>query len=113
MPNAMSKTFTKTRNYNLAKNKFGYVSDLVSVVMSLAMLQYAPMLWSLAAEAVGAVGLDAGNQYCHAMSFVVLSSVAEYPISTVLKVYSTFVIEQEFGFNKHTWKTFVSDEIKS
>ena len=32
--------------------------------------------------------------------------VVEWPVNLILKIYRTFVIEEEFGFNKHTWKSF-------
>lgn len=108
-----AQTFSKTLRYNLAKNRFGYVSDSVSTLAGLATLLAAPRLWLAAAQLLPTLGIDATNQYAHAMAFVVLGAVVEYPVSLVLKVYSTFVIEEEFGFNKHTAASFAGDEAKS
>lgn len=37
---------------------------------------------------------------------------AKFVLGLPLGVYSTFVIEERFGFNKTTWKTYVKDRIK-
>jgi len=42
------------------------------------------------------------------LTFILLSSLLELPFS----IYSTFVIEERFGFNKTTAKTFVIDMLK-
>ncbi|MBI5418079.1 M48 family metallopeptidase [Candidatus Poribacteria bacterium] len=44
--------------------------------------------------------------------FAILMS-AKHIISLPFDIYSTFVIEEKFGFNKTTIKTFISDQIKS
>ncbi len=43
------------------------------------------------------------------LSLVVMVSLLEMPFS----LYSTFVIEERFGFNKTTLKTWISDQLKS
>ena len=43
------------------------------------------------------------------LSITILISLLESPFS----LYSTFVIEERFGFNKMTWKTWISDLLKS
>ena len=81
------------------------------------MLLLSPVLWVAAGSAVvdrfGVNSDSAYKQYLQAFVFLMLGSIVEWPVSLVLKVYRTFVIEEEFGFNKHTWKSFAGDEIKS
>ncbi len=112
-----AKTFDKTRRYNATKNKFGYVDDAVGVALQLCMLLLSPELWimadNIAVDRLGVEGDSAYKQYFQAFVFLMLGSIVEWPVSLVLKVYRTFVIEEEFGFNKHTWKSFAGDEIKS
>ena len=112
-----AKTFDKTKRYNATKNKFGYVDDAVGVALQLGMLLLSPELWIMADSVVinrlGVEGDSAYKQYFQAFVFIMLGSIVEWPVSLVLKVYRTFVIEEEFGFNKHTWKSFAGDEIKS
>lgn len=43
------------------------------------------------------------------LSMVVLMAIVDLPFS----LYSTFVIEERFGFNKTTWKTWITDLLKS
>merc|ERR1711871_469900 len=112
-----AKTFDKTRRYNKMKNTFGFIDDAVGVTLQLGMLMVSPELWNVAGAAVsdrfGVETDSAYRQYIQAMLFLTMGSVVEWPVSLVLKIYRTFVIEEEFGFNKHTWKSFASDEIKS
>ena len=86
------------------------------------MLSFSPTLWAAARDILAGIGsyfaspgvvshLES-NEYLHAMVFVVLGAVIEYPVSLGLKIYSTFVIEEEFGFNKHTASSFAGDEAK-
>lgn len=44
--------------------------------------------------------------------FFAILAIASDIINLPFSLYSTFVIEEKFGFNKMTWKTFVSDKIK-
>jgi len=38
--------------------------------------------------------------------------IASDIISTPIDIYSTFVIEERYGFNKTTWKTYIVDKLK-
>jgi len=53
------------------------------------------------------------NQIVIALLFFMVIAVAGELISLPFSLYSTFVIEEKFGFNKTTGKTFVLDKIKS
>jgi len=47
------------------------------------------------------------------VAFVGALLLAQYIMALPFSIYSTFVIEEKFGFNKTTPKTFVSDQIKA
>jgi len=54
----------------------------------------------------------AGNEILAGMIFLSILFVAQNLISLPFNWYETFVIEQKFGFNKSTPKTFIIDRIK-
>jgi len=53
------------------------------------------------------------NEIIIALLFFGLAGIASYIISLPLSLYSTFVIEEKYGFNKTTGKIFILDSIKS
>jgi STE24 endopeptidase len=55
----------------------------------------------------------AQNIIIRGLIFVGILTFLSYFLSLPFSVYSTFIIESKFGFNKTTPKTFVLDEIKS
>lgn len=48
----------------------------------------------------------------HAVLFSILLSLLGQVIQTPFSIYKTFVIEEKYGFNKTTAKTFVMDIVK-
>ncbi len=46
------------------------------------------------------------------LAFIAILVTFKAILSLPFSIYSTFVIEERFGFNKTTWKTFVMDRIK-
>lgn len=46
------------------------------------------------------------------MLFIVALALLKVILSLPFSIYSTFVIEERFGFNKTTWSTFVKDLVK-
>lgn len=100
----------RAAHYTLAKARFG----LVSMAFGAAVL----IGWTLLG------GLDALNtwvfdtvqprfgnmayQLALLAGFVLISSVLDLPF----ELYSTFRIEQQFGFNRMTWKLYVADMLK-
>ena len=51
--------------------------------------------------------------FAHALLIVVLFSFICTIVETPLNLYSTFVIEARHGFNRTSWKTYLSDGIKN
>jgi STE24 endopeptidase len=97
----------KAADYTVAKTRFGRLPMFYDAVLLL--------LWTLAG------GLEWLNQSALAydlspimtgiavmLTFMLISSLLELPFS----IYSTFVIEERFGFNRTTIKTFIIDIIK-
>ncbi|MBT8129815.1 MAG: M48 family metallopeptidase [Gammaproteobacteria bacterium] len=97
----------KAADYTVAKTRFGRLPMFYDAILL--------MLWTLAG------GLEWLNQSALAynlspiltgiavmLTFMLISSLLELPFS----IYSTFVIEERFGFNRTTVRTFIIDMIK-
>ena len=102
-----AERYAKWLAYDKANGRVSSISSSISIVISLAMLVFGGFGWIdiqlrevteqpvlLALLYFGVIGLA--------------SSIISLPFS----VYSTFVIEERFGFNKTTVKTFIMDMIK-
>ena len=102
-----STEYTKSQKYNKTKTIMGFVSGIFFLSITLCFwflggfnsldillrkLEFAPLVTGLI--------------YCGIL--FIASSLLSLPFS----IYSTFVIEEKFGFNKTTVKTFILDMIK-
>ena len=53
------------------------------------------------------------NTFFQTLLFFGLLGILFDLLSLPFQVYNTFVIEERFGFNKTSWKTFIADKVKS
>lgn len=112
VPNEFSESITldehqKAADYTATKGAFGRKELLISTVILLIWtlgggLQWLDNLWANR----GLGELTRGTAVI--ISFLLISSVIDVPAS----LYRTFVIEEKFGFNKSTLKTFFVDMLK-
>ena len=93
--------------YGAARYKVGLISSAASTAILVAALLFG---W-LAALDTWARGV-VSNEILVSLLFIASLSVIGWWISLPFGLYSTFVIEARFGFNKTTWKTFITDTIK-
>lgn len=98
----------KAADYTLAKARFG----LLDLALGTAVLLGWTLLGGL--NALNGLWMDwlgAGmlQQLALLVSFVAINGLLELPSS----LYQTFVIEQRFGFNRMTWRLWLTDLIKS
>ena len=97
----------KAADYTCAKTRLGYVSISLETLLLLILtlgggLSILVAFWSSLLNDPIASGMAL------IMSTILLMSVAEVPVS----YYRTFVIEQQFGFNKMTPRMFLADLVK-
>ena len=73
-------------------------------------------IWNWVDSVMGSGGLCSDEPYRNDMMqayiFLILFETIDMVINLPFSYYSTFVIEEKYGFNKTTIGTFVSDEIK-
>ena len=115
VPAAFAQTISlaahqRAADYTLAKGRFGLISMAVGAAVLLG--------WTLLGglDALNVALRDAlqprfGNlvyQLALFGAFAVIGSLIELP----LELYSTFQLEQRFGFNRTTWKLYLADMAK-
>lgn len=112
VPEAFAEKITledhqKAADYTIAKEKLGNVNLLFSITLLL--------IWTLGG------GLELVDQYIRGFEltpiitgvvFILLIGFISAILDLPLSLYSTFVLEEKFGFNRTTFKTWLSDLIK-
>lgn len=99
--------YAKWLAYYKANGRVGALSSAVSIVISLAILVFG-LFGKLDIFLRGYVDHQIGLALIYFGVLGLGSSIISLPFS----IYSTFVIEEKFGFNKTTVKTFILDMIK-
>jgi STE24 endopeptidase len=108
--------FIKSQQYNAAKSRFAFVSGAFELALSLAVLFFGvmPFVWQQALH-VGSrlFGVDESNEIVRSLVYLVIFEGVSTVLHVPFSLYSTFVIEERFGFNKTTLRLFVVDLVKS
>jgi len=99
--------YEKSQKYGKVNSKFSFISGTFQVLLVLGMLLF------------GGFGfLDklvyqiTDNQIIASLLFFGILFIVSDMLGLPFSIYSTFVIEEKFGFNKTTKKTFIMDKIK-
>ena len=100
--------YAKSQNYTRANSSFGRISSTFNFILILAVIF---------------LGLfDTLDQYARSFGysplitgliFFGIITIIQDILSTPFSLYSTFIIEEEYGFNKSTPKIYVMDKLKS
>ena len=102
-----AERYAKWLAYDKANSRVGVISSSISILLSLAMLIFGGFGW-----------LDIQMRQITeqpvllALLYFAVIGIASSIISLPFSLYSTFVIEEKFGFNKTTLKTFIMDMLK-
>ena len=99
--------YEKARNYAKEKGKISLLSSTISLVITVFLLWYKGYGWinDIITAKYEMEFLQTGLFF---LTLFILSDIISLPFSC----YNTFVIEEKYGFNKTTPKTFVLDKIK-
>lgn len=99
--------YARSQEYTRVQTRFSLVQSTVSLVVTLAFILAGGFnLIDLAARSFGFSPIATGLLFTGLLGL--LSAALNLPFS----IYSTFVIEQRFGFNKTTVATFILDLLK-
>ncbi|MCJ1288128.1 hypothetical protein MMC26_007483 [Xylographa opegraphella] len=109
------EVFDKSQAYGRAKAKFGLVSSLYGQAQNLGFIYYnfLPKLWALTGILlVRYVPAHYTGEIMHTLIFFFTFNVITTVLNLPTSYYSTFVLEEKYGFNKQTLKLWVTDMIK-
>ncbi len=99
--------YSKARQYHKAKEKLSSIAAIFSTILIIVFLVF---------KGFAFVHLQiaeiTSSPVLQALLFFGLFSVISDIIGLPFELYGIFVIEEKFGFNKMTWKTYFSDKVK-
>ena len=100
----------KAADYTLAKGRFSLLSTAfgAAVLLGWTLLGGLDLLNGAVRDAVQPRLGDMGYQLALLAAFAVVGGLLDAPF----EIYSTFRIEQRFGFNRMTWKLYLADAAK-
>ncbi|KAI9797032.1 MAG: hypothetical protein M1833_005865 [Piccolia ochrophora] len=109
------EVFDKSQAYGRAKAKFGFVSELYGQIQNLIIIygDVLPKLWAVTGVWLGGYAPQGyTGEISHTLVFFFTFNIITTVLSLPASLYSTFVLEEKFGFNKQTPTLFVTDLLK-
>ena len=99
--------YQKARDYGKEKERISFIGSTISLLLMLLMLSFNGfgVLNDFSTDFSESVYVQTGI-------FFLILFVASDLISLPFSWYNTFVIEEKYGFNKTTYRTFIFDKIK-
>lgn len=99
--------YLKSLAYNRERTKFSFITSAFGFALSTAMLISGGFGW-----VDGLLRPIVENEILLALIFFGTLMLASDFLTIPFQLYSTFVIEEKYGFNKTTIKTFITDKLK-
>lgn len=100
--------YRKSQNYHKDNQRFSLISSSISFIVLLAVLYFEGF-----AVLDNWVRTFTSNPIILALCFFGILGLAMDILSTPFSLYSIFIIEEKYGFNKSTLRTFILDKLKS
>ena len=97
-------TYAKWRSYNADHSRIDLISAIVAGIVNLALLAF--NVYSSFASLFG------GSKELQLTMVILLDTLVSEIVRLGFSYYSTMVIEEKYGFNKSTVKTFIFDRIR-
>ncbi|HEY0742621.1 MAG TPA: M48 family metallopeptidase [Chryseosolibacter sp.] len=99
--------YLKSLDYHRELSRFGFITSGFSFLLSMVMLIAGGFGWldSILRPIIG-------NEILLALAFFGILAIASDVLTIPFQLYSVFIIEEKYGFNKTTLKTFFLDKIK-
>ncbi len=101
------KQYVRSQAYHRELARFGFITSTFSFLISIAMLAFSGFGWL-----DGLLRTVTEHFILLPLLFFAVLGVAAELVTMPFQWYSTFVIEEKYGFNKTTVKTFVTDKLK-
>lgn len=103
-----SEKYRKSVDYTLRKERFSLLTSSIGTVLTAAII-----ISRIVVVLNDQLALLELHPYIHGILYILILSGLSAILSLPAALYSQFVIEEEFGFNKMTGKTFLMDLIKN
>lgn len=112
------KKHEESNKYSKAKLEYKIVSNLFQNTLDLLLLyfNFYPLEYNISkslCKYIPLIHFNPENEYGPLNAFIILEVIRAEIISLPFETYETFVLEEKFGFNKTTVKTFITDQIKT
>lgn len=101
------EAYQKSQRYKKERYRFGIISSSFSLVLTLGFIIFGGFPW-----VDGIARSISDNSIVIALIFFGIIMLGSDILTTPFSWYSTFVIEEKYGFNKTTKKTFWLDKLK-
>jgi STE24 endopeptidase len=102
-----TEKYRKSQDYEKVKHKFSLITDTFGLVLILLMLFLGGFAYIDTIARIFST-----NTIIIALIFFGIIGLASDLLNTPFDIYATFVIEERFGFNRTTKKTYLLDKIK-
>lgn len=102
------ETYKKNQAYGMARLGFSIVAGLVGMALSLAFL-----LFNVHFRLYDYILPHTQNTYLTSLFILGVPILLGFLLGQIMGIYSTFVIEERYGFNKTTPGTYIKDAIKN
>ncbi|MCF6360592.1 MAG: M48 family metallopeptidase [Cyclobacteriaceae bacterium] len=102
-----TEKYDKSMEYQAVQTKFGFVSGGLSFIISILFLAFGGFGWLNSVLEPHII-----DDAFRALAFFGILFIASDLMGIPFQLYSTFVIEEKFGFNKTTPKLFILDKLK-
>ena len=99
--------YEKSLRYHKELDSFSFYTSVFSFILSFVMLYFGLFGWLN-----NQIAPYIDNEVFRALAYFTILFIASDILNIPFQLYSTFVIEEKFGFNKTTFKTFFLDKIK-
>lgn len=112
LKNIMTKdTYDKARRYSIDKIKFGFVKDTFSIMLTSVVIYkgYLADVWYFVED----MNLKIEGEVAASCMWLCLINTIQTVFDLPLTIYYTFVLEENYGFNKQTATFFAWDRVKS
>ena len=102
------ESYKKNQKYKMETLRFSIVTEIISTFVMLAFLffNFHHTLYAFVTQ-------HTGNLYLTSLFILLLPLIISNIVGALLGIYDTFVIEEKFGFNKTTPKTYILDFLKT
>ena len=103
-----NEKYQKARDYKLETGKISFLSSSISFSLTLVLIISG--IYGTVSDSITKISQSI---FIQSVLFFSIFYFLNYIISLPIKFYSTFVVEEKFGFNKTTKMLFLVDQIKS